>query len=168
MQPHRKTAASRRRAIHESPLRVGAAWIERKPEGNAVPGVPGDRKGRPYAIRTHRRGGALTRPPADGNGKTAPVGRVGRRGRRPLRSSELFVGIRRGRPPGRPADAQGIGKKKDQPKITTSLRGAKRRGNPHLSGPAGAGRRVAPQGLRIATPLRARNDGDNRWLVLLF
>ena len=118
--------------------------------------------------RPHRRGGALTRPPADGNGKTAPVGRVGRRGRRPLRSSELFVGIRRGRPPGRPTDAKGIGKKKDQPKITTSLRGAKRRGNPHLSGPGGAGRRVAPQGLRIATPLRARNDGDNRWLVLLF
>ena len=43
-------AASRRRAIHESPLRVGAVWIEMKPVGNAVPGVPGDREGRPYAI----------------------------------------------------------------------------------------------------------------------
>ena len=64
-----KPAALRRRAIHESPLRVGAAWIERKPVGNAVPGVPGDRKGRPYAIRTHRRGGALTRPPPQRGGK---------------------------------------------------------------------------------------------------
>ena len=54
-----KPAATRRWAIHESPLRVGAAWIERKPVGNAVPGVPGDRKGRPYAIsQGHpRRGG---------------------------------------------------------------------------------------------------------------
>ena len=49
--------------------RVTAAWIERKPVGNAVPGVPGDRKGRPYAIRTHRRGGALTRPPPQRGGK---------------------------------------------------------------------------------------------------
>ena len=32
-----------------------------------------------------------------------------------------------------PADADGIEKKKDQPKITASLRGAKRRGNPFSS-----------------------------------
>ena len=49
--------------------RVAAAWVERKPVGDAVPGVPGDRKGRPYAIRTHRRGGALTRPPPRRGGK---------------------------------------------------------------------------------------------------
>ena len=38
------------RAILESPLRVGVVLIERKPVGNAVPGVPGDRKGRPYGV----------------------------------------------------------------------------------------------------------------------
>ena len=37
-----------------------------------------------------------------------------------------------------------------------SLRGAdRRRGNPHLSGLSGAGRRIALQGLRIATGLRS-------------
>ena len=60
--------------MHESPLRVGAAWIERNPVGNAVPGVPGDRKGRPYAIRAHRRGGALTRPPPQRGGKIPSPG----------------------------------------------------------------------------------------------
>ena len=38
-----------------------------------------------------------------------------------------------------------------------SLRAPQGRGNPLLSGPTGAGRRNAPQGLRIATP-SARND----------
>ena len=45
-----KPAALRRRAIHESPLRVGAVWTEMKTVGNAVPGVPGDPEGRPYAM----------------------------------------------------------------------------------------------------------------------
>ena len=46
------------RAIRESPLRVGAAWIERKPVGNAVSGVPGDRKGRPYGVGVYLCAGA--------------------------------------------------------------------------------------------------------------
>ena len=53
-----KTAALRRRAIHESPLRGGAAWIEMKPVGNAVPGIPGDRKGRPYGVGVYLCAGA--------------------------------------------------------------------------------------------------------------
>ena len=36
-----------------------------------------------------------------------------------------------------------------------------------LSDPSGAGRCFAPQGMRIATPLRARNDDESRQLVLL-
>ena len=60
-------------------------------------------------------------------------------------------------------------KQKDQPKITTSLRGSvSDRGNPHLSGPTGAGRRIAPQGLRIATPCGlAMTVGDENWSLFV-
>ena len=36
-----------------------------------------------------------------------------------------------------------------------------------LSDPSGAGRCFAPQGMRIATPLRARNDDESRQLIPL-
>ena len=78
-----KPAALRRRAIHESPPRVGAAWIKMKPVGNAVPGVPGDRKGRPYAISQGHpcRGGSWTRlPPQRGGKNSLPRGEGGPEG----------------------------------------------------------------------------------------
>ena len=57
-------AASRRRDV-EGAVPYGYQKCSINSVGNAVPGVPGDRKGRPYAIsQGHpRRGGALTRPP---------------------------------------------------------------------------------------------------------
>ena len=54
-------------------------------------------------------------------------------------------------------------KQKDQPSNHHVIaRGHSPRGNPHLSGPSGTGRCFAPQGLRIATGLRPRNDRGGR------